>query len=273
MKIVSLFYHAFQLLYYYIPVAIYYLIKVLFISTEHSLKKIRDSEKRGEDKSDHDQRILNDELKNKEYGVLKKEYAKLDIALKKIFFWSENAGVRKTQDPAEREAKNEVYRRSDPLKTKGDKYEIFIGKQFEKNGDLVIYNGLIKGFEDRGIDLIVISSKSKTVNLVQCKNWENLSLTVDTIESIYSNLENYNFGHFVGMECDDINFYLNSPKDHKTILTLLHDSKNYLPRKTLYLSSDKVVDLAVGQHLTMIKPNIFKYKDMKMVVKKSTFVM
>ena len=252
---------------YYIPLAILYLIKILFVSLELSLKKINDSENLGEDKSNLNQRILNDELTNKEYGILKKEYARLDVALKKIFFWDENAGIRKPQDPAERELKNEANRRSDPLKTKGDKYEIFIGKQFEKKSDLVIYNGLIKGFEDRGIDLIVISSKSKSVNLIQCKNWENRPLTVDTIESIYSNLDNYNFGHYVGMECDDINFYLDSPKNNKTILTLLHDSKNYQRRKTLYLSSDKVVDLAVGQYLTMIKPNIYKYKDMKMVVK------
>lgn len=36
-------------------------------------------------------------------------------------------------------------------------------------------------------------------------------------------------------------------------------------RKTLYISSEKIVDLTIGQHLYMHGPHIFRYKDLKMV--------
>jgi hypothetical protein len=252
---------------YYIPVAIFFIIKTIFISLGHNLDRTRDNESKDINGDDVNHRLLNDELSNKDDGILKNEYAQIDNALKNIFFWDEDAGVIKHPDPAEREAENEAHRKTDPLKAKGDKYELFIGKQFEKNSDLVIYNGFIKGYQDYGIDLIVISANTKCVNLIQCKNWENKSLTLDALENIYSDLDAFNIGHYVGMECDEINFYLDQPKDNKTILTLLHDSKNYQLRKTLYLSSDKIVDLEIGPYLKLIKLNIFKYKDMKIVVK------
>ena len=44
------------------------------------------------------------------------------------------------------------------------------------------------------------------------------------------------------------------------------DSKNYSIKKTLYLSNDKVVDINIGKHLTMLNKNIYKYEDMKIVV-------
>ena len=46
-----------------------------------------------------------------------------------------------------------------------------------------------------------------------------------------------------------------------------HDENLYIIEFKRDIASDKVVDLAIGQYLTMVKPNIFKYKDMKMVVK------
>ena len=52
----------------------------------------------------------------------------------------------------------------------------------------------------------------------------------------------------------------------KSLLTARNNEKTLLIRKTLYISSDKVVDLEIGKHLTMIQPNIFWYQDMKIVV-------
>jgi hypothetical protein len=92
---------------------------------------------------------------------------------------------------------------------------------------LVIYNGFIKGYNDQGVDIIVISPKTKSVNLVQCKNWKTKLFTLDQIQNIYSNLEQYNIGHYMDMECDDINYYLEKPQDNKTILTILHDSQKF----------------------------------------------
>ena len=49
----------------------------------------------------------------------------------------------------------------DPFKEKGDLYEKFIGQAFEKKGELVIYNGFIYGYDDKGVDIISISLKTK----------------------------------------------------------------------------------------------------------------
>jgi len=50
--------------------------------------------------------------------------------------------------------------------------------------------------------------------------------------------------------------------------SLRENIQNYTIQKTLYISSDKVVNLEVGKYLTLIKNNIFKYRDMKIVVAK-----
>ena len=64
--------------------------------------------------------------------------------------------------------------KADPLKEMGDVYEKEIGKEFESKGDFVIYNGLIRGVADGGVDLIIISPDSQSINFVQCKNWQKL---------------------------------------------------------------------------------------------------
>jgi Holliday junction resolvase-like predicted endonuclease len=46
-------------------------------------------------------------------------------------------------------------------------YEKFVGQKLESEGYEVIYNGLEKGWLDRGIDLIAI--KNNQLNFVQCK--------------------------------------------------------------------------------------------------------
>ncbi len=252
---------------YYLPVALFNIVKILFISLEHTTDAVDKVKKKEEGDLDINTRLLNEELTNKEYGRLKNEYANLDKALKRLFFWDPNAGLKNSSRPGLRSEPKATQNESDPLKAKGDDYERFIGRQFENKGDLVIYNGLLKGYADYGIDLVVISGKSRSVNLVQCKHWENMLFTLDTLDDIYSKLSRYNIGHYLAMECDEINFHLQRPEENRTILTLLHDSKKFQRRKTLYLSSDKVVDLDVGRNLVMIHSSIFRYKDMKIVIK------
>ncbi len=58
------------------------------------------------------------------------------------------------------------YRR---LNNIGSEYEKFISKKYEESGYFVQLNGIKKGFEDGGIDLIAI--KKDNIVLVQCKNW------------------------------------------------------------------------------------------------------
>ena len=90
-------------------------------------------------------------------------------------FQEEKEQIRKKDrfNEPQHPAKNE---KADPLKEMGDAYEKEIGKAFECKGDFVIYNGLIRGFYDGGVDLIVISPNSQSINFVQCKNWQNKNM-------------------------------------------------------------------------------------------------
>jgi hypothetical protein len=159
----------------------------------------------------------------------------------------------------------------DPLKAKGDRYERYIGKRFEDKGELVIYNGFILGFEDGGVDIAVISKDTKTINLVQCKHWSLKILELDHIEKIYEKLNTHNLD-FLRLSANQINEQLSTKKQNieieKSLLTAQNNEKTLLIRKTLYISSDKVVDLEIGKHLIMMQPNIFRYQDMKIVVEK-----
>jgi len=181
--------------------------------------------------------------------------------------------VKKSVDKLERE-RNEKYTKKPPktdyLKEMGDNYERFIGAEFEKKGDLVIYNGFIKGYEDQGVDLVSISENSKTINLIQCKNWTKMRMSLSHMENVYSKLNNYNFDclSFPSYQVDD--YRIKHSKNDNTYAMLLK-AKTELPeftiRKTLFIASEKVVDLEVGPYLTMMTPTIFRYKDMKIVMK------
>lgn len=51
----------------------------------------------------------------------------------------------------------------------GRDYERYIGYLYEKSGCNVYYQGIIKGFEDLGRDLI--ANKGDNIIIIQCKNW------------------------------------------------------------------------------------------------------
>ena len=185
----------------------------------------------------------------------------------------------KTRQEQERSLESQYIRNdkeTDPLKEMGDAYEKEIGKEFESKGDFVIYNGLISGVADGGVDLIVISPDSQSINLVQCKNWHKMKMEHHHISSVYDKLTNYssNIKYSIGYIVVKYSYvalqkHLHYKKECDEIANILKASSNYTNiRKTLYIATDKVVDLDVGQHLTMIKPNIFRYKDMKIVISK-----
>ena len=107
-------------------------------------------------------------------------------------FQEEKEQIRKKDrfNEPQHPAKNE---KADPLKEMGDAYEKEIGKAFECKGDFVIYNGLIRRFYDGGVDLIVISPNSQSINFVQCKNWQNMQMEYHHINSVYDKLNEYLF--------------------------------------------------------------------------------
>jgi hypothetical protein len=156
----------------------------------------------------------------------------------------------------------------DFFKQKGDKYENFIGKKFEEKGDLVIYNGFINGYADQGVDIICISTATKTIHLIQCKNWTTMRMTLAHLQAVYQKLEDYNFDCF-NLSVEAINNHQTAYKDNVrlTLVNTQHNLAKFTVRKTLYLASEKVVDLEIGRYLTMMSPTIFKYKDMKIVMK------
>lgn len=191
-------------------------------------------------------------------------------------FQEEKEQIRKKDrfNEPQHPAKNE---KADPLKEMGDAYEKEIGKAFECKGDFVIYNGLIRGFADGGVDLIVISPNSQSINFVQCKNWQNMQMEYHHINSVYDKLNEYLFNINISgvlsiyffKYSKEIQKNLSYKKEYNEIANIFKSAYKYSNiRKTLYISTDKVLDPDINQYIKMIKPNIFRYKDMKIVISK-----
>ena len=129
----------------------------------------------------------------------------------------------------------------DVLKLRGDGYELHVGRKFELKGDLVIYNGLIRGYEDQGVDVIVLSKSSQSIHLIQCKHWKRYEFTQAHLEKIYSKLCNYH-PDYQRINPDQINHYLSVKKNNADILEAIQASEKFSQvRKTLYLSSSHVI--------------------------------
>ncbi len=172
-----------------------------------------------------------------------------------------------TTREAKKNARIKKAQKTCPLKQKGDLYEKFIGKEFEKKGELVIYNGFIRGYEDDGVDLIIISIQTQTIHLIQCKNWTKKPLLLNDVQDIYKKLQSFSLTR-ITQNAITIQEHLEIDKSLESIKDILRVNKSdYLLRKTLYVGSDKVVDLNIGKHLKLITPTIFKYEEMKIVIK------
>jgi len=196
----------------------------------------------------------------------KKSSAPVKSEVTRNLFKEINSEIQKQNSPTKKKVKKPAP--IDPLKQKGDQYERYIGQQFAAKGDLVIYNGFIKGYEDQGVDIISISSETKVINLVQCKNWTKMRMTLAHMNDIYSKLEQYDFDCFQ-LASYEIEKHTQYPDLYPTLHHAKDNLANYTVRKTLYIASEKVVDLEVGPYLTMMSGTIFKFKDMKIVMKKS----
>jgi len=144
------------------------------------------------------------------------------------------------------------------LKEKGDRYEKYIGRKFEEKNNIVIYNGLIQGIKDRGVDLIIISNNRKIINLVQCKNWETKQLELFHIENIYEKLN-----HYIFLESDIKNYQMLFNKQQLSyIKDIWSNPYQFKIIKTLFLSHTQMVNNS-KDHLIKIQLNRFLYIDMK----------
>jgi len=153
----------------------------------------------------------------------------------------------------------------DVLKKRGDGYELHIGRKFELKGDLVIYNGFIRGYEDQGVDIIVISRREKSVYLIQCKHWRRYEFTAWHLKKIYDKLNNF-IHDYQNIDPDTINKYFSIKYEKTYILESIHNANAYQIRKTLYLSNSSVIQSDVWHLLNKINDNIYRYQDMKVVI-------
>lgn len=155
----------------------------------------------------------------------------------------------------------------DPLAQMGLYYEQLIGKQLLAQGYFVIHSGLIDGWADGGVDLIAIDRQRREIQLVQCKNWHKRPLTLERLEEMYQKLCRYtlNLSRFTKSQLVSTELSQVREDTLPWLAEVQRNLSNWQQRKVLYISSEKVVDLTIGQHLYMHGPQIFRYKDMKMV--------
>ena len=74
-------------------------------------------------------------------------------------------------------------------KKRGNDYEIHVGKYYETQGYKVIYNGLINGKKDDGIDLLA-ENEHETL-LIQCKGWRTAEIKQKHLKEFIGNCTTY----------------------------------------------------------------------------------
>jgi len=74
-------------------------------------------------------------------------------------------------------------------KKRGNDYEIHVGKYYETQGYKVIYNGLINGKKDNGIDLLA-ENEHETL-LIQCKGWRTAEIKQKHLKEFIGNCTTY----------------------------------------------------------------------------------
>jgi len=123
------------------------------------------------------------------------------------------------------------------LSQKDIEIQQYIGLQFEKKGDKVSYCSLKKG-EFSKIDMFALSKNNKIITLIKYKKEIEKFNYLDNLEAIYQN-----FDEFHEINLDDFTI-----------------------RKVLYLTTP--ISDELKKVLIQIKDNIFKYKDLKIVILK-----
>lgn len=156
----------------------------------------------------------------------------------------------------------------DYLKEKGDQYEKLIGKELHKKNELVILNGLIRGHEDKGVDIITISKSSSIVKIVQCKNWTKKQMKLHHIQEVYEKLDSYSPDFY---NLDFVRLLINKKifsdtDDFMELEKLALESKAYKTKKILFIATEKVLDGRLNEYITKEKSNSMRYKDMDIII-------
>ena len=98
-----------------------------------------------------------------------------------------------------------------------------------------------------------------------------MRMSLEHTQNIYAKLDYYNFDclHLPSYEVNAHQTTLADDKIHSILATMQKKLSKFTVRKTLYIASEKVVELEIGPYLTMMSPTIFKYIDMKIVMKET----
>jgi hypothetical protein len=145
---------------------------------------------------------------------------------------------------------NDSYSENSPQKKQGDAYERLIGILLEINGYLVIYNGLIRGYADLGVDIVAISEEKKEVLIIQCKNWNRYTLSIDNLENIYLKLRKFFTTDYFDLPPALImQSHQVSRFSEESIVNIIRKSKGYTSSWILCMNSKDVIDLDVKQNL------------------------
>jgi hypothetical protein len=151
-------------------------------------------------------------------------------------------------------------------KEEDNNYKKIIGKVFEKQGNLVIYNGFIRASADAGVDIIVISMDKQSIELIQCKNWTKKQIELEDLANSYKKLNHFDLRH-ISHSPKNIFQHLQIKSPLEKIEDIMDcDKENFILRKTLYIRSDEVID--IEKNIERLKSNIFRYEEMKIVIMK-----
>jgi hypothetical protein len=86
----------------------------------------------------------------------------------------------------------------------------------------------MRGHEDDGVDIISICLESKSIHLIQCKNWTRKPMLLSDIENIYAKLNTFDISR-ISKNKNAVNRYLQKKQPLETIKTALRTNKKTLP--------------------------------------------
>ena len=209
--------------------------------------------------SNLDDYLIGEKLFNDKNGIVAKELAIIRAGLKVL-------GIDISHEtPEEHEINNIQERQNNKWKEIGDNYENHIGQRYKDNEYLVIYNGYIRGWEDRGIDLIAISLSKPVRHIIQCKNYDKTTLDIELADKILKNLK-FHHNDYLRLKPAEINYYLDDELKGTELIEHVVRSSEYNAKLILYIPYFRVISNPLKKRLKMITSNRYYYGELLIVI-------
>jgi hypothetical protein len=210
--------------------------------------------------SNIDRHLFKERLFNEEDGLIAKEWKNVRAGLKVI-----GMDAHDPETPEECELKNIQERLDNRWKEVGDTYEKYIGKRYEDNGYLVVYNGFIRGMSDSGVDLVAISLTNPTRHIIQCKNYAKTLLDIDVADEILKNLKFY-LSDYLKLTPAEINYYLDEDLPDTEVIEHVIRSFRYNSKYILFIPHFDVISEPLKERLEMVSTNRYSYGELLIVI-------